>query len=212
MKKQVLTLTMCLALTATTALAAGTQVVSKAQVKEPAKVQVQPSAQNALKSTEQTQITTREDIKRKFDEKRNKERELMYTALSLTAEQKAKAEALDEQAKAEAGKLLRKVRTEAKKLRDLKTKHASIFAIYKQKFILRSAKIDAKNYLEKSRRDFEAILTPEQKVKFKAIKEARREEFQKFKKEHKHGIHKGYYSHEMIGPKPEKVVPPADKK
>lgn len=227
MKKQILTLTMCLALTATSALANGTKAVTapvktpianaaKTQVKAPVKTapaakainKVTPAAtpQAVVKPSDKSQVMTPEEAKKHFEEKKAQERALMYEALKLTEAQKAKAEALDAKTREDAGKYLRKVQTESKKLRDLKAKHASVFAIYKQKWALKSAKADAKKYFAKSKKSFEAILTDEQKVKFNAMHEAKLKEMEKFKKDHKMGP-KGPKGPEPMGPPPAGMGP-----
>lgn len=203
MKKQILALTMCLTLTATSVLADSIKstpakpVPTQSSITNPKPV-VTPSAAPKI------------EARKHFEEEKAKERQLMYAALNLSEEQKAKAEELDAKTKAEAVKYLRRVHTEAKKLRDLKAKHASIFAIYKQKLVLRAAKVDTHNYLEQSRKSFESILTKEQKDKFRMINAAKKEEMEKFKKEHKQGWNKKYKDfHEPGFVAPETVGKPS---
>jgi len=207
MKKQFLTLTICLALTATSALAIGinplkqskelkdnTPTVVKPQVE-------QPQAQNFFKPGNQPNIISKEEAKKRFEERKAKERELLYSAINLSIEQKAKAEELDAKTRAEAGKYLKKVHTETKKLRELKTKKASFLAIYKQKLALSAAKKEAHKYFEASRKDFEAILTKEQLAKLKSIEAAKKEEMKQFKKQHKFDVIKKFKSKKPMGPK-----------
>lgn len=215
MKKQILTLTMCLALTATSALADGTKTVpqangSTATVISTAAPKVKTQA--FVKPGEQVNLMSRDDLKKHFEDKKAKERGLLYSSLNFSEEQIAKAEALDAKTRAEAGKYLRKVQIEARKLRELKARHASFFAIYKQKFSLKSARAEANKYFAKSKKSFESILTKEQKVKFKVIDEAKKAEINKFRKEHKQDAPgqfgpKGPRGLEQAGPSPEGMAP-----
>lgn len=219
MKKQILTVTMCLAFTATSALAVNTKTtIPTSKTLTSVTKPVNSLPQNTLATPLKKELMTRDEAKKRFEDRKTQERAMMYEALNFTNEQKAKAEALDSKTRAEAGKYLHKVRTEAKKLRDLKAKHASIFAIYKQKFALRTAKNEAHKYFENSRKSFEAILTKEQQAKFKTIQEAKRKEMEQFRKGYKHGAMKkmGPPS-EFMGPKGPKhglspIVPPPEDK
>lgn len=206
MRKQIFTVAMCLALTTIPAFANGAKTTlpnkSVVQVKS-----IQPQI-TASKMEQPKTFMTKDDAKKYFEAKRAKERELMYAALNLSAEQKAKAEALDAKTKTEAAKYIKAVRVEAKKLRELKTKKASIFAIYKQKWALYSAKSNADKFFRSSRKEFEAILTNEQKAKFKLIDDAKRKEMEKFRKEHKLSGVKGHYGPKSMGPSPSEIERP----
>jgi hypothetical protein len=215
MKKQVLVLTMCLALTATYA-SAGTNVTQKSTVRKTAvaapvqapqtKIPASALMPSLAKPGQQPQFINKEEAKKRFESAKAKEREFLYTALNFTAEQKSKAEVLDIKTKAGAGKVIKKVQSEARKLRDLQNKHASKFAIWKQKLALRKAKDDMKKYFENSRKDFESIMTKEQKAKFKIIDDAKKKEMEQFRKEHKFGGHKpGPDAH--MGPPPSGMGP-----
>lgn len=234
MKKQILALTLCLALTATSALAEGTKTVAKKSTTPVAITAVKPATKAVSTATPAAlQLTPQEDARKKFEDRKAQERALMYEALKFTNEQKVKAEELDAKTRAEASKYLGKVQIEARKLRELKSKHASVFFIYKQKMILKSAKSDARKFFAASRKSFEAILTKEQKAKFKVMQEARQKEMDAFRKNHKTHNHngigpKGQHGHHgqppMVPPPPGKGVnvphgpqppmgpPPAEKK
>lgn len=194
MKKQILTLTMCLALTSTSVLAQNTATLEKSTIPT-GQTQINSTVAPYMKPTEMRQPQM-EEARRRFESRKAQERGLLYETLGLSSEQKAKAEALDAKTRAEAGKYLRKVQVEAKRLRDLKTKHASFIALHKQKLALKKAKKDVNNCFESSRKSFEAILTKEQLEKFKVIDEAKRKEMAQFKKHHKPG------GPNHIGPKP----------
>ncbi|MDD3436662.1 MAG: Spy/CpxP family protein refolding chaperone [Candidatus Gastranaerophilales bacterium] len=188
MKKQILTLTMCLALTSTVALAQAAVPVTKVKPATTAAKPVTPAAKSA--TTFVSKLTPQEEARRRFEERRAQERALMYNSLKLTEDQKTKAEALDAKTRAEAGKYIDKVRTETRKLRDLKTKKASFVAVWKQKLVLNEARKEADNYFITARKSFEAILTKEQLAQFKLNEEARRKEMAKFRKNHKHPRHR----------------------
>lgn len=199
MKKQILTLTMCLALTSTVALAGGTEAVTTKTTAPIAKAQIKSITNPSTNTIKQSEIKNpqMEEARKRFEGRKAQERGLMYETLGLSAEQKAKAEALDAKTRSEAGKYLRKVQIEARRLRDLKVKHASFLAIYKQKHALKVAKNNAQNYFKSSRKSFEAILTKEQLAKFKILDEAKRKEMEQYRKGQKPNGGPNY-----IGPKP----------
>jgi hypothetical protein len=186
MKKQFLTLTMCLALTATAALAAGTgnitsSVSSKSKIAEIAKTS--PKAQSKImgltvpSTQDQPKLLSREEARKAFETRKAKERELLYTALELTADQKVKVEAIDAKTRANLDPLFRKLQVEARKLRALRAKKASAFSIWRQKLAVKSAKAGVDKCLIKSKKDFD-----------------KKDEIDKFKKQHKSG--------QKMGPKP----------
>lgn len=202
MKKQILTLTLCLALTATSALAAGTnsvahKAVAKTKITTTIKTPTKATtAQNIAKPGEQPKFMTQEEAKKHFEERRAAEREHIYKDLGLSVDQKTKAEAIDAKTREGGRSAIRKVQVEHKKLRDLKTKHASAFAIWKQKRVLKSAKKDADKFFGASRKQFEAILTDTQKAKLKVIDAERKARMENAMKRHHHDFSK-------MGPKPE---------
>lgn len=208
MKKQILTLTMCLALTAVAAFADETKPVVPKAI---------PQAKTATPATtistpaEPPKVMTREDARKYFEEKRAKEREFMYNALGLSAEQKTKAEALDAKHKTAIEPLIKNVHVEVKKLRDLKNQNASHLRIWQQKYAVKAAKKEVENCVISYKKDFEAILTKEQKTKFELIDEAKKKEINNFKNSYKHSKQKmrTKYHGFMQGPI---GTPPADKK
>lgn len=211
MKKQILTLTMCLALTTTAALAEVTKTMPQKpvpQAKVSTAIPVKPDVKtlpttNLGAQPEQPKRITSEEAKKYFEEKQAKQRDHMYNDLGFTPEQKAKAEALDIKAKKEVAPLMSKLKLESKKLKELKTKKASTFKIWQQENTVKSAKKALKKHFEASRKAFEEILTPEQKTKF----EARKKEMDKFRKNHKHGGAKGHNAPENMGPPPAGIGP-----
>lgn len=192
MKKQILTLTMCLALTATAALAAGTTAVQNAapQVKTSAPTVALPQAKPS------NTVMSREDAKKLFEARMAKERGHMYDSLGLSAEQKTKAEALDAKTRKEIRPLMKKVRVENEKLDKLAAKKMSSFELWKQQIVVKQAKKDVKKYLDHSKKEFESILTKEQNEKFKILDAERKSKMEKFRKEHGPGGPK-------MGPKPQ---------
>ncbi len=177
MKKQILVFTMCLTLTSNIAFADGAKPVSK-------NINAQTTRAKLNKPAESSPITIQE-AKKRFEERKMRERELLYTALEFSAEQKTKAEAIDEKVRTEAKIYLKKIQSESKKLRDLKNNNASCFAIYMQKRALKSAKCDADKFFADSRKSFESILTKEQLEKFNTIEQAKKMERQQLKKNYK---------------------------
>lgn len=229
MKKQIFTITMCLALTSTTALAESTKTVLKTPVKPaitktaPLKTAVKvpaptatpvakseapktaPAAKTTVTKPETPKTMTKEEAKKYFEEKRAKDRENLYNVLGLSKEQKAKAEILDKKTIEGAETVFKKAKKEHRKLNELKEKHASLFSIWRQEFVAKSSKNELKKYFEKSKKDFETILNPEQKTKFKKLEKERHEQFEAFKKRHKNRIHK----HHEGGFGPNKITPPS---
>lgn len=216
MKKQILTLAVCLALTATTTLAATTApAVNK---KTPAKAPQQVAAKSAVKPVAtvkpapvQEQVSPEVQARIRFEAKMNQERELMHNALNLTPEQRTKAKALDQKTREEIKPLFEKVRAEKMKLKELETKKACPIEISKQKHEVRLAKKAIKKHFEASRKKFESILTPDQIAKLKVMREEKRAERAKFMKEHKMHKHccpgccdelKVPFGPETHGPKP----------
>lgn len=199
MKKQVLTLTICLALTATSALASGPAKINQSQIPNPNPFpQVKKVTQNPTKLdppakeapcvkpgiTSNAPCLTQEQAKKKFEEKMTKNREDLYCKLGLTPEQKAKAEALDKANRETAKPLMGKLRQERIKLRELKEKKAAPVEIHKQKQQVKLAKKALKDHFEASQKNFEAILTDCQLAKLKTLREERKSEMKKHRKHH----------------------------
>jgi hypothetical protein len=202
MKKQILTLTMCLALTATSALAAATDKVSKTTpIKPVSKVEVKATTtleKPCDKPCDKPVLTAEQQARKQFEARMLKERELFHQALNLTPEQKKKAEAIDEQSRKEAEPLFNKAREEHMKLKDLKAKKATQEEIAKQELTVKAARKELKKHFKASRKKFEAILTKDQLAKLKILKEQRKTEMKKFKKEH--GLTKHNKPGEFHGP------------
>ena len=95
MKKRILTLAMCLAVSATSVLAENAKEVKVAATK-PATAVEKPAEPQKFKSEE--------EAKKFFEGKMAQRRGAFYQELGLSAEQTAKAEALDAKTKADADK------------------------------------------------------------------------------------------------------------
>lgn len=153
------------------------------------------------------------EVKKFMETKRAQEKAMLYNALQLTAEQKSKAEALDAKTKSELRPMMKKFRNESKRLNELKMKKASIFMIWKQRYVVDSSKAQIKKHIRSSRKSFEAILTAEQKVKYNKMEEERRIKMQEFRKGHKScgpkDLQKNPKCHgpEFMGPPPEGMGP-----
>lgn len=148
---------------------------------------VQPSYETTSKLKQQTPPSlsrsaispvdaSKSRVKRTFIDKKAQERELLYTVLGLSEEQKVKAKEIDAKTLAGLGKYLRKVQIEGRKLKDLKARHASKLKIYSQRHKLNVAKKDVDRFLNVSKKRFESILNKEQKAKFRLIDEEKRKE------------------------------------
>ena len=184
MKKQIFTLTMCLALTASAALADAVEKMLPQKTTTQATTSITatakcPSPQNLIKQAEQPRVLTKEEVKKRVEERRIQQRVDMYYKLGLTSEQRAKAEALDARTKMEAEPLILKVQAEGKKLRELKVKKASKIQIFKQEQSFKASKKAIKKHFEASRQSFEAFLTEEQQIKFNAMSQDRMRQMKK---------------------------------
>lgn len=88
MKKQVLTLAVCLALTATMASASGTDATTKPLTSRAniatVKPQISPVGFSGITNPNQAKLMTRADGRKMFEDRKTKERTLMYNALSLS--------------------------------------------------------------------------------------------------------------------------------
>lgn len=196
MKKRFLLASLCVALSATSVLAdvVNTSTAKNLFAQDNTSIQkiAKPDSGRPQKAEfgnpgHVPKTITKEQAKRFFEARKAQERAALYDALAFTAEQKAKAEALDVKTKAELRPFIKKWHQETKKLHDLKSKNASIFAIWKQQFAVNSAKSEVKNKFMASKKSFEAILTNEQKAKFKKIDAQKRKQMEEFRKSHKPG-------------------------
>lgn len=180
MKKQILTLTMCLALTATSALANST-------AKATMKVTAPQAAKPVAPKTEETPCgcpceataPTKEQFKQKFEERMAKRREALYTRLGLSQDQKTKAIELDKKNRTEAKPLMEKLHEEKAKLNDMESKKCCPVMLMEQKQKVKAARKALRKHFMASEKNFEALLTNEQVAKFKVIKEERKAKFKK---------------------------------
>lgn len=199
MKKRILTLSMCMVLGATSALATNIGIPMGNITPT---VKAQPNAMMPFGQGVRPQMPNAQqqlEIRKHIADRKAQERELMYTTLGLTTEQKNKAENIDAKTRAEAGKYLRRIQVEARKLKELQLKKASWLEIQKQKHALNAAKKDADKFFENSKKSFKSILTKEQAKKFDVIDKAKKKEMKEFKKHHK------YSGQPYYGPKPPPV-------
>lgn len=180
MKKQILTLTICLALTASSALANST---AKATIKTttPQVVKtIAPKAEEAPRSCPcEATAPTKEQFKQKFEERMTKRREALYAKLGLSQDQKTKALELDKKNRAEARPLMEKLHEEKAKLNDMQTQKCCPVKLIEQKQKVKEARKALRKHFIASEKNFEAILTNEQLAKFKIIKEERKAKFKK---------------------------------
>lgn len=197
MKKQILTLTLCLVLTATSALANGIDAVAKNSSDKAASPVVKAVVKNTSKTTKsvtpvtcqanapEVTLTPEQLAKKKFEERLMKGRVDLYCTLGLTSEQRAKAEALDKQQRAEGEPLFTKFNTEKTKYYTMKAKNASTLEMYEQKNEVKLARKAIKAHLKTSREAFEALLTQDQLTKFTELREANKQERKKYERRHK---------------------------
>lgn len=179
MKKQVMIVALALALTTTSAFAACCK---------------KPETTAPMKDAQLTPCCSKESGKQKFEEKFKKEKADFDAKLGLTKEQKTKIDALDEKTKLGLDCLFAKFYTEKAKLFELKSQQACPAKIEEQKCNLKESKKAIKNYMEQSKKEFEAILTDCQLKKLQAIKEEKEKKFaQKYKgKCHCHHNHHAF--------------------
>lgn len=124
-------------------------------------------------------LTPAEIARKNFEERMIKERENFYSALCLTPEQRAKAEALDLQNRTAVEPLIAKVHQERAKLRELKAKKACPIEIAKQKHEAKLARKAVKEQFAAADKEFRAILTQDQVAKLETIRKERRAEMKK---------------------------------
>lgn len=178
MKKQILTLTLCLALTASSAFASSTAKVTTQAKPQQAKA-VAPQAEKPCACPCETSAMTKEQFKQKFEERMTKRREALYEKLGLSQDQKAKALDLDKKNREEAKPLMEKLHEEKTKLNDMKSQKCCPVKLMEQKQKVKEAKKALRKHFMASEKNFEALLTGEQLTKFKAIKEERKAKFKK---------------------------------
>lgn len=188
MKKQMLTLAVCLALTATSSFAASCTVTPKTCTK------TCPKATTTL-----TPKCPDKMSKQNFEEKIAKEREDLYCKLNLTQEQRTNADALHQKNKTAAEPLFKKLHEEKVKLHELKAQKACAIKIDEQKLKVKEAKRALKKHMEASRKEFEAILNKDQLAKFEELKAQKKEEWKNKKCKCHH--HEGFFDDDEFAPK-----------
>lgn len=179
MKKQVLTIAICLSISAASALASSTINTTTKPAEPPCAV-----------STTQGTAVTQEQAKKNFEARMAKSREDLYSKLGLSSEQKSKAEALDKTNREAAKPLMSKLCQEKIKLRELKTKKANPVEILKQGNKVHAAKKAVREHFKASDKKFEALLTKEQLKKYNTIHKERKAEFKKYHVHHRYHNHK----------------------
>lgn len=132
--------------------------------------------QNYGKAGSTQQINTKSDLINMYASQKAREREYLYTAIGLSAEQRLKAETLDSDIKVGIVNHIKQVKIETKKLRMLKAQKASKIKIWMQKRALASAKKSMDKYMANSSKAFDNLLTKEQKVRFDMINQAKANE------------------------------------
>lgn len=186
MKKQMMTLAICLALTTTVVLASDSSDIStQALIKN---AQANEAIVPIANQTPASDVASmpKQSVKTKFKEKWAEDKEELYCKLGLTPEQKAKAKALDEKKKMDAEPLLAKFHEEKAKLHQLKATKASSEKINQQKMKVKDAERTIKAHMEASRKKFEAILDQCQLTKYQEIRKERKEQWQKYGYHHHH--------------------------
>lgn len=178
MKKRIITLGLCLTISAACAFADCTQP-QKNNSKQNTAAVTAPTCPSAMQHSEKCK-------KENCEEQIKKDREELYCKLSLTDEQKAKAEAIFQKMKDSSTPLIDKLQKEKAKLRGLKNKKACKIRIDEQKLKVKLAKKALKKHVKKSIKEFEAILNKEQLEKFEVIRKEKKEEWKEFKGHHHH--------------------------
>lgn len=189
MKKQLFALVICATLTTYCAFAANTSTQIKKQVlvDAPAKLTPDTPPFDGGKCKLPPRFKNKEEAKKFFEAKRKEQRIKLYDSLTLTTEQRAKAEELDAANKIEVEKRFKKVQQELSKLKLMKKKgKASSFALFKQKNAIKHADADLHKYIKSSNKEFENILTKVQKEKYDVIMAERKAAREAFKKAHPH--------------------------
>lgn len=154
MKKQILTLAMCLAVSATAVSAESAKSVKPTNQKSEVAME---------KPVEPQKFKSEEEAKKFFECKMAQRREAFYKELGLTPEQKAKADALDAKTKADAQALHKKFKEERKKLMESSKKSFEDILTKEQKAKLKEIDKETKEKMEKmrkERKDGEFIMAP----------------------------------------------------
>lgn len=106
-----------------------------------------------------------------FQHKKDCERPKIKEYLNLSPEQTEQAKALRENSREKIKPLIENFKAERTKLKELKQQNASEEEIKAQIEKIKKTKVQLKEIREKNLAQFEAILTAEQKVKFKKFQE-----------------------------------------
>lgn len=104
----------------------------------------------------------------------NNDRPKIKDVLNLTPEQAQKAKEMRERSKSKIMPIVESLKTERQKLRQLKESNASQEEIKAQKDKVIALRKQAQQIREQNMKEFETILTPDQKVKFAKFKEERK--------------------------------------
>lgn len=108
--------------------------------------------------------------------------------LNLTPEQEQKAKAMREGSKGQIIPIMEKMKTERSKFRQLKEQNAPQKDLEAQRAIVKELHKQLQQIREANMKQFETILTPEQKVKFEKFRAERKAEMKKhFKDKKEHG-------------------------
>lgn len=185
MKKQMLTLAMCLALTTASVWASSmSNVVPNIVTQNTQKTGEITLISNQIPVSDVTPAPT-QSVKTSFRTKWDEDREELYCKLGLTPEQRTKAKALDEKKKSDAQPLIAKFHEEKVKLHQLKAAKACSAEIDQQKIKVKAAERAIKAHMHASRKKFEAILDECQLAKYKEIRAERKKQWEKYR--HHHG-------------------------
>ncbi len=162
MRKQIITLAICLALSSTYTLA-----------------QESGNTEKTVPQAKAFELTRKEQTRKCFKEKMSKKRENLYKTLGLSVEQREKVKELRKKNRGKAKPLINNLHQQKIKLYELKTQKASKIEICKQKHKVNLAQKALRDYFREVDKSFKAILTEEQLLKFRKIKEQRRDEIRK---------------------------------
>lgn len=144
MKKQILTLAMCLAVSATSVLADNAKTVKPVETK-PATAIEKPAEPQSFKSEE--------EARKYYEGKMAQRREAFYQDLGLSTEQKTKAEAIEAKTKTDAEALNKKFRSERQKLAEAHKKAFEAILTNEQKAKFDAIDKERKEKMEKMRKE-----------------------------------------------------------
>lgn len=145
-----------------------------------------PASTEPAKNTEQTKVCP----------KKMSERPNLDDRLNLTEEQRQKAHELRMQGHEKIKPVFEQIKAKKQEIKEIKMSNLS--EEKKQKKIeplkndLRKLKTEVRKIHEENMKQFEAILTAEQKAEFEKIKQEGRENFKKHHKRHHHPMKPGF--------------------